>query len=73
MLRIVGNLLLRLGWWWAWQLLDVGRLMLRRDLGIRVLRRGIVTLGGTLGRYRRVRRVGMMLWMLDDTGPRVVS
>ncbi|KAF2850358.1 hypothetical protein T440DRAFT_111372 [Plenodomus tracheiphilus IPT5] len=65
-LRVVGNLLLLLllRRRWTLNLLDVGRLMLGRDLGVGVLRRGVVTLCWRLGWGRLVGRVGMMLLLL---------
>lgn len=87
-LRVVGDLLLllllllgwlRLGRWrrrWplrSLNLLNVGRLVLRRTLGSWVLRRGIVCLCRALRGDRGMRRVRVVLVLLvDHAGPRMV-
>jgi hypothetical protein len=73
-LGVIRNLLLLLRWWGTLNLLDVGRLMLRRTLGVWVLGRWVVALCRTLRRYRLVGRVGMVLVLLMDyTRPRMVD
>jgi hypothetical protein len=71
-LRIVGDFLWLVLWRRAWDLLDVGRLMLRWNLRIAVLWWRIVALSGTLVGHRGVWRVGVVLLVLDYSGPRMV-
>ena len=56
-------------------LLDVGRLVRWRTLGLRGVRRWVVALSRTLGRRRLVGRVRVRLVVvvLDDTGPGVAG
>jgi hypothetical protein len=59
---------------WALDLLDVRRLVLRRSLGVGVLRRWVVALRWALCGHRLVGRVGMvlMLVLVDYARPGMV-
>lgn len=83
LLRLLLLLLLRrLGlrwWWWRWSLLsldllDVGRLVLRRTLRGWVLWRRVVRLCRALRRHRLMGRVGVvvLLVLVDHARPRMV-